>query len=118
MIKNISVNFLLYADGIILHSSSENGLQRSLDVLNEFCINWKRDVKGILLSKSLTCVKCFLLALLSRRWIPLIGYIVVWTIYTSYIDHFMPQHTAFEQSAACLSVVFELLPGFFYCLQY
>ena len=40
------------------------------------------------------------------------GYIVVWTIYTSHTDHFTPQHTAFEHSAACLSVVFELLPGF------
>ena len=36
------------------------------------------------------------------------GYIVVWTIYTSHIDHFTPQQSAFEQSAACLSV----------CLQY
>ena len=26
------------------------------------------------------------------------------TIYTSHIDHFTPQHTAFEQTAACLSV--------------
>ena len=26
-------------------------------------------------------------------------------------DHFTPQHTAFEQSAACLSVFLELLPG-------
>ena len=40
------------------------------------------------------------------------GYIVVWTIYTSHTDHFTPQHTAFERSGACLSVVFELLPGF------
>ena len=40
------------------------------------------------------------------------GYIVVWTIYTSHTDHFTPQHTAFERSAACLSVVFELLPDF------
>ena len=40
------------------------------------------------------------------------GYIVVWAIYTSQPDHFRPQHTAFEHSAACLSVVFELLPGF------
>ena len=31
--------------------------------------------------------------------------------YTSHIDHFTPQHTAFEQSAACLSVFLELLPG-------
>ena len=44
VIKNISVNSLLYADDIILLSNSENGLQRSLDVLNEFCIDWKLDV--------------------------------------------------------------------------
>ena len=30
---------------------------------------------------------------------------------TSHIDHFTPQHTAFEQSAACQSVFLELLPG-------
>ena len=40
------------------------------------------------------------------------GYIVIWTIYTSHTDHFTPQHTAFEHSATCLSVIFELLPGF------
>ena len=40
------------------------------------------------------------------------GYIVVWTVFTSHIDHFTPKHTAFEHSAACLSVVFELLPGY------
>ena len=28
------------------------------------------------------------------------------------MDHFTPQHTAFEQSAACLSAFLELLPGF------
>ena len=39
------------------------------------------------------------------------GHIIVWTTYTSHIDHFTPQHTAFEQSAACLSVFLELLPG-------
>ena len=40
------------------------------------------------------------------------GHIVVWTIYTSHMDPFTPQHTAFEQSAACLSVFLELHPGF------
>ena len=40
------------------------------------------------------------------------GYIIVWTIYTSHIDHFTPQQIAFEHSAACLSDAFELLPGF------
>ena len=39
------------------------------------------------------------------------GHIVVWSIYTSHIDHFTPQHTPFEQLAACLSVFLELLPG-------
>ena len=39
------------------------------------------------------------------------GHIVVWTTYTSHKDLFTPQHTAFEQSAACLSVFLELLPG-------
>ena len=29
----------------------------------------------------------------------------------SHKDHFTPQHTAFKQSAACLSVFLELLPG-------
>ena len=30
----------------------------------------------------------------------------------SHIDHFTAKHTAFEQSTACVSVVFALLPGF------
>ena len=40
-----------------------------------------------------------------------LGHIVVRTIDSSHIDHFTPQHTTFEQSAACLSVVLEFLPG-------
>ena len=39
------------------------------------------------------------------------GHVVVWAIYTSHIAHFTPQHTAFEQSTACLSVFLESLPG-------
>ena len=39
------------------------------------------------------------------------GHIVVQTTYTSHIDHLTPQHTAFEQSPACLSVFLGLLPG-------
>ena len=39
------------------------------------------------------------------------GYFVVWTIFASHIDWFISQHTAFEYSAACLSVIFWLLPG-------
>ena len=69
-------------------------------------------VTGIYRSKALTrmkfsCMnkKCFLL----RRQIPFC-HIVVWTIYTCCIDHFTHQHTAFEQSTACLSVFLESLP--------
>ena len=44
VIKNISVNSLLYADDIILLSSSDKGLQKYLDVVNKFCTDWKLDV--------------------------------------------------------------------------
>ena len=50
--------------------------------------------------------KCFFIKQMNT-----FGHIVVCTFYTSHIDHFTPQHTAFEQSAACLSVYLELLPG-------
>ena len=43
MIKS-SVNSLLYADDIILLSSADKGLQKSLDVANKFCTDWKLDV--------------------------------------------------------------------------
>ena len=39
------------------------------------------------------------------------GHIVIWTIYTSHIDHFTSLQTAFEHLAACLSVVLKLLFG-------
>ena len=69
--------------------------------------------KGIYLLKALSFMKQFLYKqkLFFIKETDIFGHIVVWTIYTSHIDHFMPQHTAFEQSAACLSVVLELLPG-------
>ena len=38
-----SVNSLLYADDIILLSSTDKGLQKSLDVVNKFCTDWKLD---------------------------------------------------------------------------
>ena len=63
-------------------------------------------LKDIYLLKALTCMifscinkKCFFI-----KETDTFGHIVVWTIYTSHIEHFTPQHTAFEQSAACLSV--------------
>ena len=43
------------------------------------------------------------------------GHIVVCTIYTSHIDHFTPQHKAFEHSAANLTVFLELHPGLIPC---
>ena len=63
-------------------------------------------LKGIYLSKYLICTKFFYI---NKKWFFIketdtFGHIVVWTIYTSHIDHFTPQHTSFEQSAACLSV--------------
>ena len=45
MIEHIKLNTLLYADDIILLSNSEQGLQRSLNVLNEFSNDWKSEVK-------------------------------------------------------------------------
>ena len=41
---DISINSLLYADDIILLSSTESGLQKSLDVLNKFCNSWKLEI--------------------------------------------------------------------------
>ena len=35
------------------------------------------------------------------------GHVVVRTFCTSHIDHFTPQHTAFEKSTACLSVFLD-----------
>ena len=68
---------------------------------------------GVISFKALTCMKLFLYKqkLLFIEETDTFGHIVVWTIYTSHIDHFTPKHTAFEQSAACLSVFLELLPG-------
>ena len=43
-ICNTSVNCLLYADDIVLLSESKSGLQTSLNVINEYCTNWKLHV--------------------------------------------------------------------------
>ena len=50
-------------------------------------------------------------AILSSRQITL-AILLYEQFYTSHTDHFTPQHTALEHPAACLSVVFELPPGF------
>ena len=39
-----SIASLFYADDIILLSSTQNGLQQSLDVLHDFCSSWKLEV--------------------------------------------------------------------------
>ena len=44
VIGDLTINSLLYADDIILLSNSEEGLQKSLNCLNEFCDNWKLNV--------------------------------------------------------------------------
>ena len=72
-----------------------------------------RNFKGIYLSKAFTCMKFFLY---KQKCIFHQGDGYFWphcciTMYTYHIDHFTPQHTTFEQSAACLSVFFELLPS-------
>ena len=70
--------------------------------------------KGIYLSKALTCMKIFLYKQ-ELHFCQGDGYL--WSRccmnkYTSHIDHFTPQHTAFEQSAACLSVFFRVTSWF------
>ena len=44
IVGDVQVNSLLYADDIILLSSTQEGLQNSLDVLSNFCSSWKLDV--------------------------------------------------------------------------
>ena len=41
---DISVSSLLYADDLVIISKSEAGLQKSLDILNEFSLKWKLKV--------------------------------------------------------------------------
>ena len=41
IIGSVSIGSLLYADDIILLSSTQNGLQNSLNILNKYCVSWK-----------------------------------------------------------------------------
>lgn len=41
---NLNISSLMYADDIILLSESQEGLQKALDTLNNFCISWKLNV--------------------------------------------------------------------------
>jgi hypothetical protein len=44
IVGDVQVNSLLYADNIILLSSTQEGLQNSLNVISNFCSSWKLDV--------------------------------------------------------------------------
>ena len=46
MVGDISINCLLYADDLVLLSSSPCGLQTCLDTLYEFCSCWKLEVNN------------------------------------------------------------------------
>ena len=61
----------------------------------DFRHDWQ--YKGILLSKALTCMKFFLYKQkrLFIKETDIFGHIVVWTIYTSHIDHFTPPTYSF-----------------------
>ena len=43
-VNDVHVNCLLYADDIVIFSESKSGLQNSLDILNNYCSNWKLQV--------------------------------------------------------------------------
>lgn len=43
-VNNLNVNCLLYADDIVILSESKSGLQTSLDILYNYCSNWKLQV--------------------------------------------------------------------------
>ena len=53
MIGETQVSCLMYADDIVLHSTSEKGLQASLNCLEEFCNKWRMEI-NLNKTKSLT----------------------------------------------------------------
>ena len=62
----------------------------------------------MLLSKALTCMNftCINKNVYFIKETDTFAFIDIWTIYTF---HITPHHTAFENSAACLSVVFSYI---------
>ena len=87
-----------------------------------FTVNWTTETNKTsfkYISKVLTCMIFFLYKqkMLFIKETDTFGHMGVWTIYTSHIDHFTPQHTAFEQSLICLSV-FQSYFLVWYRLQY
>ena len=88
-----------------------------ITALEQTSTRTRREPKEMLLSKALTCMNFFLYTCINKNGYFIMetgnfGFIVVWKIYISHTDNSTPQHTAFEPSEVCLSVVFELLPGF------
>ena len=85
------------------YTRSNGPMLLTCDLLSKLISNGLRGYifQNLLLAWIFSCINKN--AFLSRRRT------VVWTIYTSHIDHFTPKHTTFEQFAACLSVFLELL---------
>ena len=78
-------------------------------------MNWYAFVKGIYLSKALTCMKLFQV-LYKQKMLFYQGDGYLWPhccMNNLYISNrpLYAQHAAFEQLAPCLSVFLELLPG-------
>lgn len=44
MLGNKFINYLLYADDLVLFSTSKNGLQNSMDKLRSFCNDWDMEI--------------------------------------------------------------------------
>ena len=40
IVYDSKVNHLLYADDLVLMSTTEEGLQRNIDMVNEYCTKW------------------------------------------------------------------------------
>ena len=40
LVYDCKVNHLLYADDLVLMSTTEEGLQSNIDMVNEYCTNW------------------------------------------------------------------------------
>ena len=76
------------------------------------CINTIQTLRVYNFAKALTCM---IFSCINKTFFyqgdGAFGHIVIWTIFTSHIDHFTPQHTDYEQSAASLSEFLELLSG-------
>ena len=92
---------------------SFSSFQRGSVTVGRMDIIWPSLLRGYIFQKlylawTFSCINknCFFV-----KETDTFGHIVVWTTYTSHIGHFTPQHIAFEQSAACLLVFLELLPG-------